>query len=166
MNIQGWIPFRWLIWYPCSPRDSEESSPRLQFKSINSSVLSLLYGPALKTILDYRKALTLTIQSVVGKVMSLLFNILSRLVIAFLTMSKCILVSWLQSPSAASFSTLSNIPLYAYRLWSVFPGGTSGKEPTCHGRRHTRCGFDPWVQPLGWKDPLEEERATHFRSLA
>ena len=103
MNIQGWFPFRWLIWYPCSPRDSEESSPRLQFKSINSSVLSLLFGPALKTILDYRKALTLTIQSFVGKVMSLLFNILFRSFIAFLPRSKHLLVSWLQSPSAASF---------------------------------------------------------------
>ena len=36
----------------------------------------------------------------VGKVMSLLFNMLSRLVIAFLPRSKCLLVSWLQSPSA------------------------------------------------------------------
>ena len=36
----------------------------------------------------------------VGKVMSLLFNMLSRLVIAFLPRSKCLLISWLQSPSA------------------------------------------------------------------
>ena len=35
-----------------------------------------------------------------GKVMSLLFNMLSRLVIAFLSQSKCLLISWLQSPSA------------------------------------------------------------------
>ena len=36
----------------------------------------------------------------VGKVMSLLFNMLSRLVIAFLSRSKCLLISWLQSPPA------------------------------------------------------------------
>ena len=36
----------------------------------------------------------------VGKVMSLLFNMLSKLVIAFLPKSKCLLISWLQSPSA------------------------------------------------------------------
>ena len=36
----------------------------------------------------------------VGKAMSLLFNMLSRLVIAFLPRSKCVLISWLQSPSA------------------------------------------------------------------
>ena len=35
-----------------------------------------------------------------GKVMSLLFNMLSRLVIAFLPRSKCLLISWLQAPSA------------------------------------------------------------------
>ena len=35
-----------------------------------------------------------------GKVMSLLFNMLSRLLIAFLSQSKCLLISWLQSPSA------------------------------------------------------------------
>src|SRR5574337_906577 len=47
-----------------------------------------------------RKTITLTRQTFVGKVMSLLLNILSRLVITFLPRSKRILISWLQSPSA------------------------------------------------------------------
>ena len=47
-----------------------------------------------------RKTIALTRQTTVGKVMSLLFNILSRLVIAFLPRSKLLLISWLQSPSA------------------------------------------------------------------
>ena len=46
------------------------------------------------------KTIVLTIQIFVGKVMSLLFNMLSRLVIAFLPRSECLLISWLQSPSA------------------------------------------------------------------
>ena len=46
------------------------------------------------------KTIALTRQIFVGKVMSLLFNMLSRLVIAFLPRSKCLLISWLQSPSA------------------------------------------------------------------
>ena len=46
------------------------------------------------------KAITLTKQTFVGKVMSLLFNMLSRLVIAFLPRSKRHLISWLQLPSA------------------------------------------------------------------
>ena len=46
------------------------------------------------------KTIALTRWTFVGKVMSLLFNLLSRLVITFLPRSKCLLISWLQSPSA------------------------------------------------------------------
>ena len=46
------------------------------------------------------KIIALAIQTFVGKVMSLLFNILSRLVINFLPRSKCLFISWLQSPFA------------------------------------------------------------------
>ena len=47
-----------------------------------------------------RKTIALTRRTFVGKVLSLLFNILSRLIIAFLPRSKCLLISWLQSTSA------------------------------------------------------------------
>ena len=46
------------------------------------------------------KTIILTRRTFVGKVMSLLFNMLSRLVIAFLTRSNCLLISWLHSPSS------------------------------------------------------------------
>ena len=46
------------------------------------------------------KTIALTRRTFVGKVMSLLFNMLSRLVLTFLPRSKCLLISWLQSPSA------------------------------------------------------------------
>ena len=46
------------------------------------------------------KNIVLTIRTFVSKVMSLLFNMLSRLVITFLPRNKCLLISWLQSPSA------------------------------------------------------------------
>ena len=91
----------WLVWSPCSPRDSQESSPAPQFKNINSSVLSLLYGPTLTFVHDFMttvKTIALTIQTFVSKVMCLLFNMLSRSVIPFLPKSKCLLISWLQSP--------------------------------------------------------------------
>ena len=48
------------------------------------------------------KTIALTRQTFVGKVMSLHFNMLSRLVITFLPRSKCLLISWLQSPSAVT----------------------------------------------------------------
>ena len=47
-----------------------------------------------------RKFIALTKRTFVGKVMPLLYNMLSRLAIAFLSMSKHLLISWLQSPSA------------------------------------------------------------------
>ena len=43
------------FWYPCSPRDSQESSPTPQFKSMSSSVLNRLCGPTLTSIHDYWK---------------------------------------------------------------------------------------------------------------
>ena len=76
-----------------SPRDSQESTPTPQFKSINSSVLSFFYTPTLTSIHNYWKNLALTRWTFAGKVMSPLFNMLSRLVIAFLPRRKCLLIS-------------------------------------------------------------------------
>ena len=45
----------WLVGFPCSTRDSQESSPTPQFKSINSSALSFLHSPTLTSIHDHRK---------------------------------------------------------------------------------------------------------------
>ena len=45
----------WLVWSPCSPRDSQESSPTPQLESISSLVLSFLYGSILTSIHDYWK---------------------------------------------------------------------------------------------------------------
>jgi len=59
--------------------------------------LSLVYDPTLTSIHDYRKNHSLTIWTIVGKVMSLFFKILSRFVIAFLPRSKCLLISCIQS---------------------------------------------------------------------
>ena len=90
----------WQVRSPCSPRDSQQSSPTPQFKSINSLVLSFMvqlshpYGTTEKTIAFTRQPLSEKIS------LSLLFNMLSKLVIAFLPRRKCLLISWLQSPSA------------------------------------------------------------------
>ena len=90
-----------LVGSPCSPRDSIKSL--LQHHSSKTSILqrsaffivqlSHLYMTAGKTVAFTRRTF-------VGKVISLLFNMLSRLVIAFLPKSRRLLISWLQSPSA------------------------------------------------------------------
>ena len=104
-----WCPKYWSFSFSISPsngysgfisllsRDSQESSPTPQFKSINSLVLSFPYSPILTSIHDFWKNHRWTF---VGKVMSLLYNTLSKLVITFLSRSKHLLISWLQSPSA------------------------------------------------------------------
>ena len=85
-----------LVWFPHWPRDSQDSSPAPQIESINSLVLSLLYGVTVTSVHNYCKTITLSIWRFVGKVISLLFNMLLRFVIAFLSRSKCLLISWLQ----------------------------------------------------------------------
>ena len=75
--------FDWLVWSPCSPSDSQESSPTPQFKSINSSVLSFLYSPTLTSLHGYWKIIDLTRWTSLSKTMSLLFNMLSKLVNSF-----------------------------------------------------------------------------------
>ena len=89
-----------LVGSPCSPGDSQESSPTPAFKSINSSVLSFIYSPTLTSIHDHRKTRALTRRTFVGKAVSLLFHKLSRLVITFIPRRKHLLISWMQSPSA------------------------------------------------------------------
>ena len=66
-----------------------------KWKEINSSVLSFLYIPTLTSIHDHWKNHSLDRWTFVGKVMSLLFNMVSRLVISFLPRSKYLLISWL-----------------------------------------------------------------------
>ena len=55
MNIQDWFPLGWTGWISLQSKDSQESSPTPQFKSINSLVLSFLYSPTLTSIHDYWK---------------------------------------------------------------------------------------------------------------
>ena len=121
--------YDWLVWSPCSPRNSKEYSSTPLFKSISSSVLRFLYSPISHPFMTTGKAIALTRWTFVIKVMSLLFNMLSRLVIAFLPRSKRLLLSWLQSPSAVILEpkkiSLSLFPpspyLFPMRWWDQMP---------------------------------------------
>ena len=72
------------------------------------------------------KTIALTRRTFVGKVMSLLFNMLSRLVITFLPRSKCLLISWLQSPSAVileprKIKSATVSPSICHEQWAWMP---------------------------------------------
>ena len=86
-------------------------------------MLSFLYSPTLTSIHNYWKKKTkniaLTRQTFVGKIMSLLFNMLSRLVIAFPPRSKCLLISWLQSPSGVILQH-KNIKTHCFHCFPIY----------------------------------------------
>ena len=103
MNTQDWSPLGWTGWMSLQ---SKGLSRVLQHHSSKASILRpsaffivQLSHPYMTT----GKTIALTRRTFVGKVVYLLFNMLSRLVITFLTRSKRLLISWLQSPSAVIY---------------------------------------------------------------
>ena len=99
VNIQDWFPLGWTIWISLQSKDSQESSANHSSKESILQHLVFYMVWFSHPYLTTGKTIALTIRTCVGKVMSLLSNMLSRLVIGFLPRSKCVLISWLQSPS-------------------------------------------------------------------
>ena len=99
-KYSGLISFR-IDWFDLLAVQGTLKSPSTQ-----STKASILWSSALVIVqfshpyMTTGKTIALTIQTFVDKVMSLLFNMLPRFVIAFRPRSKCLLISWLQSPSA------------------------------------------------------------------
>ena len=104
MNIQDWFPLELTGWISLQSRGLSRvfSNTTVQRHQCFNSQLSLWSNSHIHTWL-LKKKIALTRWTLVGKAMSLLFNMLSRLVIAFLPRSKRLLISWLQLPSAVIF---------------------------------------------------------------
>ena len=101
MNIQDRFPLGWTGWIflqfkALSRVFSNTTVQNHQFFGAQFSLYSSSH------IQSYGKTIALTRWKFVGKIMSLLFNMLSKLVIVFLPRSKRLLISWLQSPSAVT----------------------------------------------------------------
>ena len=129
-EYSGLISFR-IDWFDLfAVQDNFKNLLQHQFESISSSALSPFYGPILTSVHDYWKTIALTIQMVVGKVMSLLFNTLSRFLRAFLPKNKYILISWLAVTIWSDFgsqeSKVSLFPLFTHlfatKWWDWMPG--------------------------------------------
>ena len=92
----------------------------------HSSKASILWHSAFFTVqLSYPymttgKTIALTRWTFVGKVMSLLFNMLSRLVITFLPRNKRLLISWLQSPSAVILEPIKKKVSYCFHCFPIY----------------------------------------------
>ena len=100
-NIQDWFPLGWTSWISLLSKGLSRV-----FSQHHSSKASILWRSAFfifqlsHPYMTTGKTIALNRCTFVGKLRSLLFNILSRLVITFLPRSKHLLISWLQSPSA------------------------------------------------------------------
>ena len=127
MNIQDSSLLGLTVWISLQSKGLSRvfSNNTVQKHQFFGAQLSLFIHPYMTT----GKTIALTRQIFVGKVISLLFNMLSRLVITFLLRSKCLLISWLQSPSAvileapqiksATVSTVS--PSICCEVWDRMP---------------------------------------------
>ena len=111
----------------------------LQHHSSKASILqrsSFFYSP---TLISIRRTIALTKRTFVGRVMSLLLNMLSRLVLTFLPRSKHLLISWLQSPSAV---ILEPPKIKSYHCFHCFPIYLPWSNETwCHDLKFFEC----WV---------------------
>ena len=99
VNIQDWSPLGWTGWISLLSKGLS----RVFRTTIRKCQLFCAQPPLWSNShlhINTEKTIALTRWTFVGKVMSLLFNVLSRFVIAFLPRSKCLLISWLQSQSA------------------------------------------------------------------
>ena len=104
MNTQDWLPLGWTSWISLQ---SMGLKSLLQHHSSRASILlhsAFFIVQLLHPYVTTGKTIALTRQTVVDKAMSLLFNMLSRLIITFLPRSKHLLISRLQSPSAVIWS--------------------------------------------------------------
>ena len=115
MNIQDWFPLAWTGWISLQSKGLSRVFSNTTVWKHQSSVFNLLYGPTLTAIHDYWKNHSFVYMDLWGKVMSLLFNMLSRFVITFLPKSKHLLISncshhpqWFWSPR----KDLSRLPLF------------------------------------------------------
>ena len=97
--------------------------------SILHTQLSLWFNSHIHTWL-LEKTIALTRRNFVGKVMSLLFNMLSRFVIAFLPRSKCLLISWLHSPSAVILETPKIKVCHCFHCFPIYFPWSDGTR--CH----------------------------------
>ena len=127
MNIQDWFSLGWTGWiFP----QSKGLSSLLQHHSSKASTLwrSAFFMVHLSNpYMTTGKTIASTRWTFVGKVMSLLFNMLSRLVMTFLPRSKHLLISWLQSPSAVILEPPKIKVWHCFPIYLPWNDGT-----TCH----------------------------------
>ena len=146
MNTKDLSPLGWTGWISFQSKGSQKSSPTPQFKSINSSVLSFLYRPIWHPHMTTGKTIALTRWTFVDKVMSLIFNMLSRLEKAMEPHSSTLAwkKSWVEEPGwlqsmgsqRLGHDWENSLSLFAFMKWRrkwqptpvLLPGESQGRR--------------------------------------
>ena len=131
MNTQDWSPLGWTGWISLQSKGffrvfSNTIVKKHQFFCHSAFFTVQLSHPYMTT----GKPIALTRQTLVGRVMSLLLNMLSRLVITFLPRSKHLLISWLQSPSAVILEPPKNKVWHCFHYLPIYFPWSAGTG--CH----------------------------------
>ena len=101
MNTQDWSPLAWTGWISLQSKGLSRVFSNTTVQKHHSSALSFIVQIS-HPFMSTGKTIALNRWTFIGKAMSLLFSMLSRLFITFLPRSKCLFISCLQSPSAAN----------------------------------------------------------------
>ena len=131
VNTQYWSPLGWTDWIslPSKRLSKVFSNTTVQRHYFFGTQLSSQSHPYMTT----GKTIALTRRIFLGKVMSLLLNMLSRLVITSFSRSKCLLISWLQSPSAVILEPPQNKVWHCFHCFPIYFPQSDGTG--CHDLR-------------------------------
>ena len=131
LNTQDWSPLGWTGWISLQSKGHSRV-----FSQHHSSKASILRHSAFFTAqlshpyMTTGKTIVLARWTFVGKVISLLFNMMSRLVITFLPRSKRLLISWLQSSSAVILESKKNKISHCFHCFPIYLSWSGGTG--CH----------------------------------
>ena len=125
MNIQDWFHFAWTGWISLQSKGLLRVNSKASILWCSAVFIVQLSHPYMTT----GKIIALTRWAFVGIVMFLLFNMLSRLAIAFLPRSKCLLISWLQSPSEVILES-RKIVCHCFHCFPIYLPWSDGTR--CH----------------------------------
>ena len=131
MNILEWFPLVWTGWIPLQSKGLSRvfSNTTVQKHQFFGAQLSLQYNSYIHTWW-LEKTIALTGLTFVGKMMFLLFNMLSRLVITFFPRTKYLLISWLKSPSAVILEPPQNKVCHCFHCFPIYLPWRDGTR--CH----------------------------------
>ena len=131
MNLQGWYPLEWTGWISLQSKGLSRvfSNTTVQEHQFFSTQLSLSFSSHIHTWL-LEKTIALTRRPFVGKVMSLLFNMLSRLVSFFQGANRLVGLDYRTSSGKSTRKSESDFPMIVLEAWvdNLTSGQTRGRE--------------------------------------